>query len=168
MTASEEFQISPSAAACFFCFLFGGPSFSSQAFLRLSISPFLILSTSFLVSSGMTESTPYRSAITGLTVHGEATAASRSTQSRMKRRRMDFEKESRSRLGAGEQELEWRSKKNVPHHTTLNLEKTADHLALFIVPRHGPGFVAVLVLFEFEDMHPVVVESGVIIVVGIL
>lgn len=107
----------------FLSFLDAGPSFSSQTFLRFSISPFLIVSTPFRVSSGMTEVTPYRSAIGFLTIQGEATAASRSTQSRMKRRRIDLEKVRRSRL-----ETRFSVRRtlvttwlNEPHLTTLNL-----------------------------------------------
>ncbi len=80
-------------------FFAAGPSLSSHTFFRLSISPFFNVSTPILISSGMTLLTPYRAAMAGLTVHGEATAASRSTQSRMNRRKIDFENARRSRLG---------------------------------------------------------------------
>lgn len=66
-------------------------------FLLSSIWP-LTSSTLCFLASLISVGTPYLIASAGLTIHGEATRVERSTQSRRKRRRIDLEKERRSRL----------------------------------------------------------------------
>lgn len=73
-------------------------SLSSQTFFRFSFSPALAPSIARRMSSGISVATPCCSAMTRFTVQGDATAASRSTQSRMNRRRIDLLKDKRSRL----------------------------------------------------------------------
>lgn len=130
-------------SSSFFCFLDGGPSLSSQTFFRFSISLFLTSCTPFRVSSGMIFSTPYLSAMGFLTVQGLATAASRSTQSLMNRRSIDFEKERRSRLKERQQIIR---KKLRPSCKSLHL--IASHCTSIRLPPH------------FADVFPFPFISG--------
>lgn len=60
----------------------------------------------------------------GFTVHGDATAGARSTQSRMNRRKMDLEKVSRSRLldmSAKIDQGEYHTVHGIPHNRAIHL-----------------------------------------------
>lgn len=155
----DDEPLSSCAAVNFFCFLVGGPSLSSQAFFLLSISPFLIFSTPWRVSSGMTDSTPYLAAIGALTVHGEATAASRSTQSRIKRRSMDLEKDNRSRLRTTcKYSATLSTAQHVLHHFAGHLNQASNELFVVVCYfRRSLAFLVTFVTLKFCEVNPVVI-----------